>query len=114
MLEAKKQTVQLQKMSAFWKGVILMWHFFFRPTPKSSVIRRRFGLILVLGCLLILGSCNSEGPKQVERPDQVTKSMKAQGQILLQTYQQWITHMQQYHGLTPQYTQQYATYQHAL
>ncbi len=91
---------------------------------------------MLLACIVLLSACGgSTTASKAAMPSATTalklspidQSLQAQGQMQLQTFQQWITLMQQYHGDATTYQQQYnadtqtlagaqtqATYQTAL
>lgn len=79
------------------------------PTPAGT---HRFGICAttLLCCLLLLSACSgTPSPRNtlmVLKPAAVDMSLKAHGQLQLQTFQQWIRLMQQYNGQTNFYAQE--------
>lgn len=77
--------------------------------------KRRFGsgALALLCCLLLLSACNGFGGSSSRhttllmlKPAAVDTLLRAQGQLQLQTFQQWIGLMQQYNGQTSDYAQE--------
>ncbi len=69
----------------------------------------------LLGCLLLLSSCNNLSstttvarlhPLAIHRPITVNTLLREQGQLQLETFQEWIGLMQQYDGQTGTYAQE--------
>ena len=82
-------------------------------------------LCFLLFCFFLLSACSgtttqsstSPGAKNTSTPTPtatITTTQQNEGSVELQTFQQWITLMQQYHGDVTTYSQQYSSDQQAL
>jgi lipoprotein-anchoring transpeptidase ErfK/SrfK len=93
---------------------------FYRIYASSRRTSGSIALSLLLFCLLLLSACSgstnsTSGPttNTIQTPT-VAPTLQKQGVAQLQTYQQWIALMQQYHGDVATYQQQYNSDQQAL
>src|SRR5712692_4934171 len=74
---------------------------------------------ILMACLLLFSACGStrtvpsSGPTTQNAPA-IDSSLKNQGDMQLQTFQQWIALMQQYGGNITSFQQQYTADQQAL
>ncbi len=95
-------------------------------TPQTRYTARSFfsplGLVFLLS-LLVLSACNTSAGNSTNGIAETSTAfaapaipiaLQSQGITQLQTFQQWITLMQQYQGNTSNYQQQYDTDQQAL
>jgi hypothetical protein len=86
--------------------------------PHLSILLLGFSLL----SLLLLSACGSSNISNANMPNPATAlslptidpALQNQGNVQLASFQQWITLMQQYHGDTTTYQQQYATDQRLL
>lgn len=91
-------------------------------SPGHSGVRRRGQrAALLLGCLFLLGACTGLNGSHdsrlnllmIHRPP-VDISLRAQCQLQLETFQQWIGLLQQFHGQIEPYGQELLKDRHAL
>ncbi len=97
----------------------------------QKVLNRRSStllLSLLLACTFLLSSCNLDGSARANNSSQktalavsnlmptptVSATLQQQGSMQLETFQQWISLMQQYGGNAAHYQQQYTSDQQAL
>lgn len=93
----------------------------FTPAPAGL---RQVGICatMLLCCLLLLSACRGSDSSNTTRLDTLMfhkyavldTTLKAQGQLQLQTFQQWIGLMQQFNGSTNSYGQELLSDRHAL
>lgn len=92
---------------------------------QKKGVRRHLTTVVLSGltlCLLLLSACASNtsgtnakvGPSTIISTPTVDATLRNQGETQLQTFQQWISLMQQYGGNSASYQQQYTADQQAL
>src|SRR5579883_769924 len=93
-------------------------------SQASRRARQSFLVPLLIGCLLVCSACsdlkgtktvNINGPQRRAAPVvNISALLKAQGQMQLETLQQWIALMQRYQGPSDVYQQELASARQAL
>src|SRR5436853_3059769 len=98
----------------------------YQQQHKKHSVRYHLSAFFISGlalCLLLLSACSpssggtgiSATPTSTLLPTpSIDASLQNQGETQLQTFQQWITLLQQYGGETAPYQQEYNADQHAL
>lgn len=93
-----------------------------RSSRRVGICRLRFLSVLLFGSLLLLSACNGLfgtnashlNTLMVRRPASIDVSLKAEGKLQLESFQQWVGLLQQYNGQVDTYGQELLSDRHAL